>query len=136
MREQPDCATRWPTHADHRKLRRLVDLHAEAKLVPIEFYRALYVRDAQREPLQSNLRHGRHLPRSLVGQTLGGGNGGAPPDGVLITIHTIMSQAFRMAAKSNVSTAAAIRLALVVDCMSNSAADISASTYPRSGSNA
>src|SRR5580704_2619898 len=101
MREQPDRATRWPTHADHRKLRRLVDLHAEAKFVPIEFHRALHVRDAQSKPLQSNLKHGRHLLRSLMGQTLGGGNGGAPPDGVLITIHTIMSQAFRMAADTN-----------------------------------
>src|SRR5215831_1709722 len=60
--------------------------------------------------------------------------GGTPPDGILITIQTIMSQAFRMAARSNVSTAAAIRLALVVDCASNSAAAISASRYPKSGS--
>src|SRR5258708_33989376 len=35
--------------------------------------------------------------------------GGAPPAGVLITIQTIMSQALRMAARSRVSTAAAIR---------------------------
>src|SRR5215470_18978196 len=60
--------------------------------------------------------------------------GGTPPDGILITIQTIMSQAFRMAARSNVSTAAAIRLALAVDCASNSAAAIIASRYPRSGS--
>src|SRR5262245_6815496 len=39
---------------------------------------------------------------------------GGPPPGVLITIHTIMSQALRMAANRSVSTAAAIRSALTV----------------------
>src|SRR5436305_11277864 len=46
------------SHADHCKLRGLVDLRAETEFATIEFYRALHVRDAQREPLQSDFQHG------------------------------------------------------------------------------
>jgi hypothetical protein len=56
MHEQSNRAAAWPSHADHRKLGRLVDFHAEAKFVPIEFHRAQHVRDAQRESIQSGSR--------------------------------------------------------------------------------
>jgi hypothetical protein len=55
VREQSNRAASRTSHADHCKLRGLVDLYAETEL---EFYRALHVRDAQREPLQSDLQHG------------------------------------------------------------------------------
>jgi hypothetical protein len=58
VREQSNRAASRTSHADHCKLRGLVDLYAETEFAPIEFYRALHVRDAQREPLQSAW----HLP--------------------------------------------------------------------------
>src|SRR5438132_5043312 len=58
VREQSDRAASRTSHADHCKLRGLVDLHAETEFASIEFYRALHVRDAQREPLQSDFQHG------------------------------------------------------------------------------
>ena len=57
VREQSNRAASRTSRADHCKLRGLVDLHAETEFAPIEFYRALHVRDAQREPLQSDLWH-------------------------------------------------------------------------------
>jgi hypothetical protein len=42
MRERSNRAAGWPSHADHHKLGRLVDFHADAKFVPID------VREAQR----------------------------------------------------------------------------------------
>jgi hypothetical protein len=55
--------------------------------------------------------------------------GGPFDDGVLITIQTIMSQALRMAANSSVSTAAAIKSALIAAAwVSSSAAATNAST--------
>jgi hypothetical protein len=62
--------------------------------------------------------------------------GGGIPPGVVITIQTIMSQALRMAARSNVITAAAIRLALAGACMSSRTAAIRPSRYPTSGRSA
>ncbi len=53
----------------------------------------------------------------------------APPDGASIAIHTLISQALRTPAKSNVNSAAAIGLALAADCM-GSAADLDPPLIP------
>src|SRR6266481_6034675 len=66
VREQSNRAASRTSHADHCKLRGLVDLYAETEFAPIEFYRALHVRDAQREPLQSAW----HLPRCPYAATV------------------------------------------------------------------
>jgi hypothetical protein len=67
VREQSNRAASRTSHADHCKLRGLVDLHAETEFASIEFYRALHVRDAQREPLQSNFQHGTPSLLSIYG---------------------------------------------------------------------